>query len=112
MVSRVYVETEIRNHARTQRLLKRLRKLPVIEIEHFGEVFNPRAQNFRLQKKDPAIIIAAKKQGHVLAAPEGYGLGGDRPFGPHGLQRDLLGLLRASRQLAHPRRGGTARRRW
>jgi len=80
MVSRVYVEAEIRDHPRAQLLLKRLHKLPVIEIEHFGEVFNPRAQNFRLQKKDPAIIIAAKKQGHVLAAPEGYGLGGDRHY--------------------------------
>ena len=70
MVSRVYIEAEIRDHPRAQQLLKRLHKLPVVEIEHFGEVFNPRAQNFRLQKKDPAIIIAARNQGHVLAAPE------------------------------------------
>lgn len=80
MVSQVYIETAIRDHPRAERLLKRLQKLPVIEIEHFGEVFNPRAQNFRLQKNDPAIIIAAKNQGHVLAAPEGYGLGGDRNY--------------------------------
>ncbi len=75
MVSSVYVESEIRNHPRVQRLLRRLRNLPVVEIEHYGEVFNPRAQNFRLQKKNPAIIIARKNKGHVLAAPEGYGLG-------------------------------------
>jgi len=80
MVSRVYIEAAIRDHPRAQLLLKRLHKLPVIEIEHFGEVFNPRAQNFRLQKKDPAIIIAAKNQGYVLAAPEGYGLGGNRHY--------------------------------
>lgn len=40
-------------------------------------MFNPRSQNFRLQKKNPAIIIAHKNKGQVLAAPEGYGLGGD-----------------------------------
>lgn len=80
MVSRVYVESAVREHPRTQRLLQRLKQLPVIEIEHYGEVFNPRSQNFRLQKKNPAIIIAHKNKGHVLAAPPGYGLGGDHNY--------------------------------
>lgn len=75
MIASVYIESEIRNHPRAQKLLQRLRNLPIVEIEHYGEVFNPRAQNFRLQKKNPAIIIARKNKGHVLAAPEGYGLG-------------------------------------
>ena len=77
MVSRVYIETAVREHPRAQVLLERLHRYPVVEIEHFGEVFNPRAQNFRLQKKNPALIIARKNKGHVLAAPQGYGLGGD-----------------------------------
>ena len=76
MVSRVYIEREIRDHPRTGQILSRLRNLPRVEIEHYGEVFNPRAQNFRLQKKDPAIIIAHKNRGQVLAAPDGYGLAG------------------------------------
>ena len=80
MVSRVYVESAVRQHPRTQQLLQRMHKLPIIEIEHYGEVFNPRSQNFRLQKKDPAIIIAHKNKGHVLAAPPGYGLGGDHHY--------------------------------
>ena len=77
MASCVYVETAVRHHPRTLRLLERLHKLPLIEIDHYGEVFNPRSQNFRLQKKNPAVIIAHKNKGQVLAAPEGYGLGGD-----------------------------------
>ena len=76
----VYVETGVRDHERTQRLLERLGRREVIDIEHFGEVFNPRAQNFRLQKKNPAIIIARKTRNHVLAAPPGYGLGGDHNY--------------------------------
>jgi len=76
MASRVYVEAEIRDHPRTERLLQRMRAPAVIEIEHYGEVFNPRSQNFRLQKKNPAVIIARKNNNHVLAAPPGYGLGG------------------------------------
>ncbi len=77
MVSRVYIESAVREHPRAQVLLERLRRYPVVEIDHFGEVFNPRAQNFRLQKKNPALIVARKNKGHVLAAPEGYGLGGE-----------------------------------
>lgn len=80
MVSGVYIESEIRDHPRARKLLERLRNLPVVEIEHYGEMFNPRAQNFRLQKKNPAIIIARKNDGHVLAAPEGYGLGGNHNY--------------------------------
>ena len=80
MVSRIYIETAVREHPRAQALRERLHRYPVVEIEHFGEVFNPRAQNFRLQKKNPALIIARKNKGHVLAAPEGYGLGGDYNF--------------------------------
>ncbi len=77
MISRIYIEAEVREHPRARELLNRLSELPVTEIEHYGEVFNPRAQNFRLQKKRPALIIAQKHRSRVLAAPEGYGLGGD-----------------------------------
>jgi spore photoproduct lyase len=80
MVSRVYVESAVREHPRTRELLSRLRNKPVIDIDHYGEVFNPRAQNFRLQKKDPAIVIAHKNKGQVLPAPQGYGLGGDHHY--------------------------------
>jgi spore photoproduct lyase len=80
MVSCVYIEAEVRHHPRSAELLARLRKVPLVEVDHYGEVFNPRAQNFRLQKKNPAIIVARKNKGHVLAAPEGYGLGGDHNY--------------------------------
>ena len=76
----VYVETEVRRHPRTERLLRRMHQRDVVEIEHYGEVFNPRSQNFRLQKKNPAIIIARKNKGQVLEAPPGYGLGGDHNY--------------------------------
>ena len=80
MASRVYVESEVRDHPRTRRLLARLRNDMPVEIEHYGEVFNPRAQNFRLQKRAPGLIIARKNKRRVLAAPEGYGLGGEHNY--------------------------------
>ena len=80
MTSCIYIESEIREHPRSQRILQRFKHLPVIEVERYGEVFNPKAQNFRLQKQNPALILARKHQGHVLAAPQGYGLAGSHHY--------------------------------
>ena len=74
----VYVERDLLEHPYTRQVLGRLKQVDIVEIEHYGEVFNRRAQNFRLQKQDSKLIIARKHRGHVLAAPDGYGLGG--PF--------------------------------
>ena len=80
MVSCVYVESSIKNHQRTLRILARFKNTPVVEIEHHGEVFNPSAQNFRLQKSNPALILAHKNNRHALPTPDGYGLGGKHNF--------------------------------
>ena len=80
MASRIYVESDVIDHPRTRGLLGRLGNPPIIEISRYGEVFNPRSQNFRLQKRNPALILARKHGRPVLAAPEGYGLGGDHHF--------------------------------
>ena len=80
MLSAIYVEREVRNHPRTQAVLKRYPKVSVIECERYGEIFNRRSQNFRLQKKKPALILARKHEKMVLPAPDAYGLGGDRNY--------------------------------
>ncbi len=76
MVSCVYIESGVSHHRRTLDISRRMKNTPVVEIDHYGEVFNPRAQNFRLQKRNPALIIANKQKHRVLPVPEGYGLGG------------------------------------
>lgn len=80
MVSCIYIETTVRDHPRARKILDRYRQVPVVEIEHHGEVFNPRAQNFRLQKSNPALIISSKHKRRVLATPDGYGLGGKHNY--------------------------------
>ncbi len=80
MASCIYIESAVRDHPRARQLLARHRQLPVVEIERYGEVFNRRAQSFRLQKRNPALIIAHKTGHRVLAAPEGYGLGGEHNY--------------------------------
>ena len=75
-MKRIYIERAIRTHPRTQRVLARYPNAVLIEIDRYGEVFNRRDQNFRLQKKNPALILAQKHDGFVLPTPPGYGIGG------------------------------------
>lgn len=80
MTDIVYLEKSIREHARCNEILRRLPRARVIEIEHHGEVFNPKAQNFRLQKLNPALVLAEKHGNFVLPAPIGYAIGGQNNY--------------------------------
>lgn len=80
MIGSIYVEREIAGHPRTAEILRRFPRATQIPCERYGEVFNRRAQNFRLQKKRPALVLARKHAHHVLATPAGYGIGGQRNF--------------------------------
>ena len=80
MIDTIYVEEEIKNHPHTKEILGRFRDARVISCERYGEVFNSKAQNFRLQKIKPALILAKKFKNFVLETPKGYGIGGDRNY--------------------------------
>lgn len=51
-----------------------------ILCERYGDLFNRRAQNFRLQKRNPAVVLGHKHEGIVLDIPNGFGIGGERNF--------------------------------
>jgi spore photoproduct lyase len=76
----IYIESEIIDHPRCKRILSRYSHARLIEIDRYGEVFNRKQQNFRLQKSKPALILARKHDKHVLPTPKGYELGVDRSF--------------------------------
>lgn len=76
MIDTVYIEEAVLTHPRTQRVLKRYAKANHIVVERYSEVFNSHAQNFRLQKQNPALVLAAKQNRRVLAAPQQYETGG------------------------------------
>lgn len=75
MFHAIYIEQAIKEHPRTQALLKRYPNIPHILCERYGEIFNRKAQNFRTQKQNPALILAKKHGNHTLPTPEGYGIG-------------------------------------
>ncbi len=80
MIDTVYIEEEVKNHFRTEKFLAERRFERVIYIEKYTEVFNRKAQNFRLQKKKPALILAKKHGALLQKIPESYGIGGKRNY--------------------------------
>lgn len=75
MIDTIYIEEEITSHPRTASILSRYPDATIIYCKRYGEVFNRKSQNFRLQKKQPALILAKKHKGLVLPTPKQYGIG-------------------------------------
>ncbi len=80
MISTIYLENEVRDHPVTKALLLRFQNATVIPCDRYTEVFNRKAQNFRLQKKKPSLILARKHHGFVMKAPDSYGIGGTQNY--------------------------------
>ena len=80
MIETIYVEEAIKNHPRTKFILKKFKKSRIISINKYGEIFNKRNQNFRIQKANPCLILSNKKDSFVLPAPEGFGIGSSKSF--------------------------------
>ena len=77
----IYIEESIKHHPRVERILARFKnRCHVIYCAHYREVFNPKNQSFRLQKKNPALILAVKPRPCVLATPQGFGIGGTENY--------------------------------
>lgn len=76
MVDSVYIEQAVLELPRTAQILARYPKARQIVIERYGEVFNSHAQNFRLQKQNPSLILAAKQNNKVMPTPAQYETGG------------------------------------
>lgn len=80
MIDTIYIEDEIAEHPRTLAILERFPDATKIACERYGEIFNRKAQNFRLQKKQPALILARKHKGLVLPTPKQYGIGAEHNY--------------------------------
>ena len=80
MIHTIYFEQDIADHPRSRDIFQRFPTANQVVCDRFGEVFNRKAQNFRLQKQRPALILARKFKNFVLEAPQGYGIGGQRNF--------------------------------
>lgn len=80
MIETLYIEENILQHPRVLEIAARFPDVRRISCRRYGEVFNPKAQNFRLQKQRPALILAEKYKNFALEAPSGYGIGAQRNY--------------------------------
>ncbi len=80
MIETIYIEEAVRQHRRTAEILTRFPKARLIPCERYGEVFNPRSQDFKIQKRRPALILAEKFDNFVLPTPDGFGIGGTENY--------------------------------
>ncbi|CAA9890946.1 Spore photoproduct lyase [Candidatus Methylobacter favarea] len=80
MIETIYIEEAILQHPRVDTITARFPQARIITCSRYGEVFNPKAQNFRLQKQKPALILAEKYKNFALPAPSGYGIGATRNY--------------------------------
>ncbi len=80
MISTIYIEEDVRHHHRTQEICNRFSQATIIPCDRYSNVFNSNSQNFRLQKKQPSLILAKKHKGRVLSTPPGYGIGADNNY--------------------------------
>jgi spore photoproduct lyase len=80
MIETIYIEENIQQHPRVKDILARFPASRTIICERYGEVFNPKAQNFRLQKQKPALILAEKHKNFVHVAPKNYSIGAEQNY--------------------------------
>jgi spore photoproduct lyase len=80
MFNNIYIEEQVAAHPRSRAICERFPQATQISCERYGEVFNPKSQDFRLQKRNPSLILAHKHNGRLLETPEGYGIGGSNNY--------------------------------
>ncbi len=76
----VYIEKEILKSTYTKNLLNKINYGKIILCDKYSEVFNPKNQNFRIQKINPNIILAKKREKLVFKTPENYTIGFEKNF--------------------------------
>ena len=63
MINTVYIEKGIIKHPRTEKILSRFKKkIDIVYCDHYGEIFNIKSQNFRIQKKKTCPYISKKNR--------------------------------------------------
>ena len=80
MIDTIYLENSVASYDRVKSITRRFPEAVRVPCERYQEVFNPKAQNFRLQKKRPALILAKKIGTAILPTPESYGIGGEHNY--------------------------------
>ncbi len=66
----IYIETAAVSYPFAQKILAQFKNRAPIEISSYKEIFNRPRQNVRLQKQNPALILAVKEPPFLYPGPE------------------------------------------
>ena len=66
----VYIEEDTKEDKNTIDILGRIKFKNLIYCNSYSEIFNPKNQNFRIQKIKPDIILAKKKNNFIMNTPK------------------------------------------
>jgi len=80
MFDTIYIEKAVSNHPRTRKVLERFPRANRVHCDRYTEIFNRKAQSFRLQKKKPALLLARRRDKFLLKTPPEYGIGAQYNF--------------------------------
>ena len=81
MIETIYIENQIRHHQRTDEILSKFKKkIDIVYCDHYGEIFNIKSQNFRIQKKKPSLILAKKIGKKIHNVPNSFNIGGKKNY--------------------------------
>ena len=81
MIETIYIENQIKDHHRTKKILSKFKKkIDIIYCDHYGEIFNIKSQNFRIQKKKPALVLAKKEGKKLHNIPKTFSIGGKKNY--------------------------------
>ena len=81
MIETIYIENQVRKHHRTKKILSKFKKkVDVIYCDHYGEIFNIKSQNFRIQKLKPALVLAKKEGKKLHNIPKNFSIGGNKNY--------------------------------
>jgi spore photoproduct lyase len=75
----LYVEKNLLNHPRALTIQKKM-KATLIPIDHYGEIFNRHGSHYRLQKKQPSLILAQKQGKLVYEISSNFGIGNNKNY--------------------------------
>ena len=80
MIETIYVEKKVKNLKKTKDICKKIKPKNLIICDNYREVFNVKNQNFQIQKKRPALILAKKYKNFLNFVPKNFTIGGDQSF--------------------------------
>ncbi len=76
----IYIEKQILEHPRALDILARYPDATRITCNRYTEIFNRKSQDFRLQKKLPALILASKFNNFIHSTPGEYHTGAQHNY--------------------------------